>query len=244
MFQKSWKIKIKAFLPLFLSSFHFYAQQNFFNVPSSDITEKNKVFLQQQVNLFPTNLSSNTTFCYGLGKNYEIGLNALGFTYDEPSKSFVKNDENEIPVFPSLGMNFQKEITTHKNYSLSLGGQVAFPKQIVNYEYYAYLNNKFTFKKVKWVGGIYYGNKNYFGSSPLFTSDIKQLGLQLGLELEVIDERLFLQIDFISGRTPMSNLISGAAFKVNNHFILSSGYQLANSPNNSSNGIIFEVTFL
>jgi hypothetical protein len=51
------------------------AQQNLFNVPSTDITQKGQWFFQQQFNFLTASLgSSNTTLDYGLGHPLEIGL--------------------------------------------------------------------------------------------------------------------------------------------------------------------------
>jgi hypothetical protein len=73
---------MKKVLTLLLISFAGYSQQNFFNVPSSDITKAKHVFFQQQLNFICSGFQSSTTFCYGLGKNYEIGFNVIGVTVD------------------------------------------------------------------------------------------------------------------------------------------------------------------
>jgi hypothetical protein len=52
-----------------------WAQQNLFNVPSAEITEKNKFFFQQQFNIDSNAGDSNTTVDYGLGNNWEVGIN-------------------------------------------------------------------------------------------------------------------------------------------------------------------------
>lgn len=51
-----------------------HAQQNFFNVVSSDITEKNKLFFQQQINMTKDELQSNTTMSRGLGIILKSGV--------------------------------------------------------------------------------------------------------------------------------------------------------------------------
>ena len=51
-----------------------WSQQNLFNVPSGTITRKGEVFLQEQLNLGRFG-ESNTTIDYGLGNNWEVGLN-------------------------------------------------------------------------------------------------------------------------------------------------------------------------
>ena len=221
-----------------------FAQQNFFNVPSSDITEKNRIFFQHQMNLFPKNIASNTTLCYGLGKKYEIGLNILGVTYDYDTKKLISNSNNEQIVFPSAGINMQKQVLEFKKYSLAIGGQIEFPSKPVEFEYYVYLNTRYELKKIKFVAGFYIGNNNYFGNETRFSSDLQNIGIQLGTEYEIIDDKLFFQADFISGRTAISNLIFGGAYKFTKHLIFSSGFQIPNTKNTSSNGLIFEFTYI
>ncbi|MCX8491900.1 MAG: hypothetical protein ORN54_12630 [Cyclobacteriaceae bacterium] len=227
-----------------LTGLEVFAQQNFFNVPSSDITENNRIFYQQQMNLFPKNIASNTTLCYGLGKKYEIGLNILGVTYDYDTKKLISNSNNEQTIFPSVGINMQKQVLEFKKYSLAIGGQIAFPKKPEEFEYYIYLNNRYELKKIKFVAGFYVGNNNYFGNETRFSSDLQNIGIQLGTEYEIINDKLFLQADFISGRTSVSNLIFGSAYKFTKHLILSSGFQIPNTKNTSSNGLIFEFTYI
>jgi hypothetical protein len=53
-----------------------FAQQNLFNVPSSEITQPGKVFVQQQFNFGGVG-TSNTTIDYGLGNNLEVGINVF-----------------------------------------------------------------------------------------------------------------------------------------------------------------------
>lgn len=225
-----------------LISVKLFAQQNFFNVPSSDITKKNKIFMQQQMNLFRENISSNSTFCYGLGKNYEIGLNILGVTYNYSQKKLVSNFKNEQPVYPSLGINIQKQIVEFRKYSLALGGQLLFTFN--DFEYYTYLNNKIKLNRTTLVAGLYFGNNNYFGNEARFINGLGDIGLQCGLEYQVIRDKLFFQTDFISGNTPSSNLIVGGAYKFTKKFIISMGYQIPNNKNVSSSGLIFELTFI
>jgi len=71
------------------------AQQNFINVPSSEVTIKNKYFFQQQIN-FNDLIQSNTTLDYGLGKGYEIGLNILGINFDQNRKIIFQNNTSDI----------------------------------------------------------------------------------------------------------------------------------------------------
>jgi hypothetical protein len=221
-----------------------FSQQNFFNVPSSDITPKNQIFFQQQFNVLPNFFSSNTTFCYGLGKNSEIGLNVFGLTYAYNSKKMGSIGHNQQSVFPSIGINMQKQLLGYKKYSLFLGAQTGFLTKPVDFEYYVFLNNRLVLEKFKWVVGLYVGNNNYLGIKTGNSIDLQDLGIQLGAEYRIIEDKLFLQVDYISGQSSFSNLILGGGYKFTKHWVLSSGFQIPNTKITSSYGLIFELTYL
>ncbi len=233
-----------SFLGLFLFTTYAFPQQNFFNVPSSDITQKHHLFAQQQLNVYNPSIVSNSTVCYGLGNKSEIGLNIVGVTYDKKQENFISNSANEQPVFPSLGFNAQKEIVELNSYHLALGGQLLFPKPLRDLEWYFYVNNKFEFKHIKLIAGLFTGNNNYFSPETKLSPNFKLIGLQFGIEYEIIADKLYLQSDFITGRTELSNLIVGCAYKLTKKLIISSGYQIPNNNNTSLNGLIVELTYI
>ena len=106
---------------LFLLFYQARSQQNFFNVPSSEITAPKKMFFQQQVNLFTNGLQSNTTFSYGLGHNYEIGLNLLDITYINHHLLF---QDHHKPFTPLATLNFQKKFQLSDAFGFSMGTQI------------------------------------------------------------------------------------------------------------------------
>ena len=229
---------------LFFVSLGVFGQQNFFNVPSSDITEPNKAFFQQQFNLFSGSFVSNSTFCYGMGNEWELGLNFLGLTYDTQKDIFVSSKAKEIPVFPSFGLNAQKQLWQHESYSLSVGGQACLAQNLNRVEVYGYLNQKWTRDRWKGILGIFAGNNPYFGKETRFIKDLRSLGFQLGVEYQIVPEKVYLQGDFMSGETPLSNTILGLAYRFVPHWFVSSGYQLPNRRKTSAQGLIFELTWV
>jgi hypothetical protein len=220
------------------------AQQNFFNVPSSEITEPNKVFLQQQLNLFTNSCVSNTTFCYGIGHEAEVGVNLLGVTYDNQKQSLINSPEGDQPVFPSFGINAQKQIEISEGYQISVGGQLLFPRQPRDAEFYGYLNNRLHIDKLKLIAGLFVGNNYYFDSETRFNDQNKWVGVQCGVEYELIEDRLYFQSDYITGRTALSNLIVGGAYKMLPQLILSAGYQFPNYSVTSTKGLVVELTYV
>jgi len=63
---------------LAMNSLPALAQQNLFNIPSGDITPKNKIFYQHQFNVYPKKFESKAHFVYGLGGGWDAGLNLVG----------------------------------------------------------------------------------------------------------------------------------------------------------------------
>jgi len=220
-----------------------FGQQNFFNVPSSEITEKRKVFFQQQFNLLAQQTVSNSTFCYGLTENTEIGFNFLGITYLNNKHRFAESLMDETPSFPTAGMNAQTQFPVSPSYKIGLGGQylrhVSSPMQ----EWYLYVNNRLIVNDYKLICGLFLGNNNYFGEGKRLGELSHDVGIQMGIEANLWRDKLLFQADYITGKTALSNLIIGGAYKINTHWILSSGYQIANS-SYSVNGLVLEITFV
>ncbi len=237
-------VKLILYCGLIFVCTHVYGQQNYFNVPSSEVTAKNKVFFQQQVNFFPSLVVSNSTFCYGLGKKSEIGLNLFGVTYDYNLQKFLHNEPGEQTVYPTFGVNGLKQLYQYKNYALSVGGELLSTLDFTQLEYYLYVNNKFNFKKVEFVIGLNFGNDNYFGKDNNSFNNDYNVGIQFGLEYQIIKEKLLFQTDFVSGAGPFSNFIIGGAYYLNKKLILSLGYQFPNDRYYSANCIVFELTFI
>ena len=103
-----------------------FGQQNLFNVPSSDITEPGEIFYQQQINVLPDLLQFNSTMCYGLGRNFEIGFNIIGLNVNTKSSSpfIISNgDIHNPPVYPFYTLNLQKAIVLNRTLRVAVGTQ-------------------------------------------------------------------------------------------------------------------------
>ena len=149
-------------------------QQNLVNVPASEATEKNKIFFQQQIN-FNELIQSNTTFDYGLGKGFEIGVNILGLNFSEKRESFLNNDSNDVdPYNPLLLINGLKQFEINKNIIIAGGGQLG-----LNFDFnerssqagLLYTNVLFKhllIKDSRIVLGTYYNSMHYGGHGNRF----------------------------------------------------------------------------
>lgn len=117
-------MKINFIVLLFLKSLALFAQQNFINVPSSEVTKQHQLFFQQQLN-FNELIQSNTTIDYGLGKGFEIGTNVLGLNFSDKNKSFIQNDTNDKdPYNPLVMINGLKQFEISEYIYIALGSQM------------------------------------------------------------------------------------------------------------------------
>lgn len=223
-----------------------YAQQNFFNVPSSDITAPKKLFFQQQVNLYREGVQSNTTFSYGLGKNCEIGFNALGAIYEPRNKYLIhKNGKLYAPL---MAVNFQKKFELSKLTAISIGSHL-FVNSIGKTGMFIYINNAYYISKTKTkiVAGLYHTSDEYYGDESrnyIDNPDLKTMGFQAGIEQNIWKEKILFQSDFISGYHAMGQFVTGAAYCLNKNWVASAGYQIPAFNSHAIRAMVFEITYI
>lgn len=243
------KILLSATLVFALARISF-AQQNFFNVPSSDITPKAKLFYQQQVNFSSKNLVSNTTLNMGLGHNYEIGLNINGILFEQYNHFSIS--DSLTPYTPFLCLNGQKRLDLHKHLSLAIGNQLGITPQNHHLADYTFINTVYTNEKygLKIVPGLYYISDGFVGAETRngiakdTHSLASKIGLQAGVEKDIWKDRLFVQGDFISGQHALGEAVVGAAYFISKRWVISGGYQIPTFKSRSERSIVFEMTFV
>lgn len=242
------KINLLLFVLLFFGMFESSGQQNFFNVPSSDITTERKIFFQQQFNINRDLDQSNTTLCYGLGANSEIGLNFIGLDFNPKfhREFFLTNgNKNEPPVYPVFLVNGQKLFELSKIFKVALGVQGGLSDKL-HFCSYSYLNLKSEFARLhtKVITGLYFGNKNYLGIGEA-NALIKELpvGVQTGIEQTIVREKLLFIAENISGSHTLGESTVGFAFYVTGHWIISCGYQFPNPKSLAARAEVFEITY-
>jgi hypothetical protein len=217
------------------------AQQNLFNVPSSEITRPNKVFVQQQFNLNNI-IQANTTFDYGLKKNMEIGLNLIGVDYAETNKKFFNNDSADIDPFnPLLLANFQKLYVLHERFKIAIGSQNGGNFTIANrpeFATFSYLNSisYFLHEIIRTNFGLYACNKHYAGKG-------NKVGLMFGSEIKIFSGKLHFVGDCIAGNNAVSTAVLGFVFYPTKNLPISMGWQIPLNPHNKF-ALIVEVTFI
>ena len=94
------------------------AQQNLFNVPVPAVAAEDKIFFQEQLNVGSVG-SSNTTFDYGLGNNFEIGLNVFNVGLYPAVTPPMPGDAGRNGVL----INMQKVFEPNESFDIGIGTQ-------------------------------------------------------------------------------------------------------------------------
>ncbi len=216
-------------------------QQNFFNVPSFEITAKKKFFVQEQLNLNQI-FQSNLTVDYGLGNNFQIGFNLLGVNFADTKIKFPFNQPTDKDIFePLLLANAQKTFELSKYFNLSIGINQGInidgATEITKYAQFDYVlaGSKFWDDNIVLVYGVYYGNDQYFLKSAA-------LGMMAGADINLYKNKIHFVGDWISGSTPASVAVLGFSYFVTPSFPISFGWQIPNTAQNSS-AVVLEFTW-
>ncbi|MDI1234236.1 MAG: hypothetical protein PSX81_08140 [bacterium] len=226
---------------LFLTIFGLQAQQNFINVPSSEVTKQGKFFLQQQIN-FNGIIQANSTIDYGFGKGFEAGFNILGLNYNEKAKSFFNNDTNfKDPYNPLIAFNALKQFKLSDNSNICIGGQLGanFRNGVKTREAgIAYLNfsRKDLFgENSQLVFGLYYNSRHYGGQG-------NRLGIWSGLQVP-ITKKIYGVVESIIGSNAISYTTIAGMYFAKKSLPLTLGLQIPNASRNAYS-IVFEITYI
>lgn len=243
---RDWRVGLallSAFVSVLVAGSETSAQQNLFNVPSADVTAPNKVFFQQQFNIAPRLGQSSTTLDYGLGKNWEVGVNLLDvelWNRDDDYASYLQQ------VTPAILGNVQKRVEIINDvWGLGVGTQVGFgPNRDGSgnpFEQFAWGVNSVQLPGHSQLGryflGGYYANEAYGGSGD-------HTGLLLGAEIPLIENVCVLQADCISANRSISAIVTGAVFFLPSGWQLSTGIQTPTFRSDVPVAAVLEFTHL
>lgn len=217
---------------------HANAQQTYFNVPSSDIVGQHQVAVQQQVNISES-LHSTTTFNYGLGREWEIGLNVYNLDYQPGERRFTRNDSTlEMPYGPLLLLNTQKAFDITKNLEVAIGAQggmnlTTSRPQWVGY-LYTHLAGSLRDEHYNWSLGAYTANPRYTGEGP-------RAGFQAGFDAGIFYQKVHVLGDWISGSHDLGQLVLGAEVYLGKHLPLAIGWQRTNR--DGAQALVIQLTY-
>ncbi len=210
-------------------------------MPFAEVTKKNKLSFQQQININEI-IQSNFTLDFGLGKGFEIGVNILGLNFSDKQKLFLNNYTIDTDPYNPLLM-----LAALKYFKLSENMDIACVTEVgLNYNDnkktkeagLAYLN--FQIKNLlgeesNIVLGSYYNSLHYGGKE-------NRVGGWLGLEVP-IHKKLHLMAESIIGNNAICYTSLGVIYYPLKHLPLTFGFQIPNTKNNSYS-FVFELTFV
>ncbi len=237
--------KFCFFLAIFLSwgTYQVYAQQNLFNIPSATITPKKGFFYQHQLNIYEaSNFASKHHLVYGLGRNWEVGLNIvnIGITPRRQGTWFPTNTTNNAePMGPMAMLTAQKQFDFGHHWQLNIGTQIGSniftgdlgSRHIGSFSY-AMASYK-TNKHWHFMAGPYVSDETFMGKG-------SNVGMVAGVEIPLNEKWIFMG-DFVSGNTKNSVSVIGFTYNVTKKFQICLGGLVPNPNSKEKYGVVAEI---
>jgi hypothetical protein len=215
------------------------AQRNLIDVPSSEIVEEQKLFLQGQATFSLGKLGTSAIVTYGLGNDLEVGATFHQFVFKK-SRGIEINQEHPEQN-PDFLINAQKGFALTDYLRLGLGTRSGINAAKANEDLifvnFDYLNGQFTIgeSEHKLVVGTYYANTAYAGEGTKF-------GVMAGADIVLVKERLHLISDFISGTSALSVINTGLQISVGKEWQLTFGGQFPTPGSGNSSAAVLQIS--
>lgn len=205
-----------------------YAQQTLFNVPSADVTEKGKMFVQHETQ-FSNKFFVNTEYnAFGIGKNTEIDITLGGVGTDNVANELLGvGFKSFIPLNKELYKKYETKLTYGTLIQTSLRGDG------VGSWAYSHLSVRVPKLKTRISAGANVLTTTFAGRDVF--------GFIGGIE-QPITKRFGLQMDWFSGKHANGFLIPGFYLVGPKDVTLWAGYQIHNNKANGDNGFVLEVS--
>ena len=216
------------------------AQLTVFNVSSSEISKSGKISVQQQFEIEDV-VESSTTLTYGLGRNWEAGVNLINLDYNFNSRHIEVNDTAMTrPFAPLLLVNSQKLFELNDMFSIGIGGVAgtnltAHQKRFVYYGYSNLVASLGSEQQYQLAAGPYLSNHRYLGEGPVY-------GFQAAVDAGVWHDKFHLLADWISGNHQKGKLSLGVEVFLAKRVPLSVGWQRSNE--DGSQAAVVQITLL
>jgi len=193
------------------------AQQTIFNVPSPDVLEGGKVYLELDASLRPYEPRFSSfvpRVVVGLGHHIEGGFNLTGNIQPAPDLT---------TLVPTLKWKFYDNPQT--GWSFVAGDDVFFPLRQGSYDIgnYAYVELIRTFKN-----GLRVGLGGYDFTADVVAPNANRAGGQFTFELPITSRATFAA-DWFTGKHQSGFLSVGPIFKPNPKLTLYTSYSIGNS---------------
>jgi hypothetical protein len=197
------------------------AQQTVFNVPTTDVLAKGKVYVELDISAKPNDTAALQHFSsfvprlvVGVGHRVEVGLNLLGNVQPGPDMTTL-----------APAIKWQIYNGGDNGWALVVGDNLFFPVRHKTYDAgtYAYTMVQKSFKP-----GTRLGFGSYFYSKNVVAPNANRAGGQFTFE-QPVTKKLNLNADWFTGRMANGYLTLGAACKLTNKLTGVAAYSLGNS---------------
>lgn len=224
-----------SFVALTAPAIFAHGQQTVFNVPTADVLDKGKVYVELDA-AFKLNdqdaLRRFSSFVprvvVGTGGNLEIGLNITGN---------IQPGADSTTLVPTVKWRFYQN---EKNKVSLLGGTnfyIPVRKKSYNFGSYSYVAVAKTINKTRLTGGGYVASKNVFAPGAV------RGGGQLAVE-QTINEKVTLAADWFTGRHASGYLTPGVIYKPHPKVTTYWSYSIGNADARRGNHFfLFEVGY-
>lgn len=214
-----------------MASLELHAQQTVFNVPTTDVLDTGKVYVELDISVKPNNSDALNRFSsfvprlvVGAGSRVEVSLNILGNIQPGPDATTLA---------PAVKW---KVYDGGKNgWAIAVGDNVFIPVRNKSYDVgtYAYTMVQKSFETRTRVGfGGYYFSKN------VVSPNANRAGGQFTLEQPVTD-KFGLGADWFTGKHANGLFTSGGYYKLNKQLTGYAAYSVANADATSGNHFFY-----
>jgi hypothetical protein len=202
------------------------AQQTVFNVPTTDVLDKGKVYFELDISAKPNDSTAVNRFSsfvprlvVGAGGKVEVGVNILGNVEPGPDSTTI-----------SPTMKWKVYDGGDNGWAVVLGDNLYFPVRNKSYNAgtYVYAMSQKTFKTKTRVG---FGS--YFFSKNVVAANANRAGGQFTLE-QPLNRKVTLAADWFTGRNGAGYFTPGVVFKVGPKITGYASYSIGNQ--NASRG--------
>lgn len=211
------------------------AQQTIFNVPTTDVLDKGKVYAELDVS-FKTNdqeaLRKFSSFVprvvIGAGSNVEVGLNVTGN---------IQPGTDSTTLVPTAKWRFYQN--EKKDFALMAGNNFYIPvrNRAYNFGSYTYLAGSKTINKTRITAGGYVASKNVFSPNAV------RGGGQFGIE-QTLNSKFSMAADWITGKHAAGYFSPGLIYKPHPKVTTYWSYSIGNADAAKGNHyFLFEVGY-
>ena len=227
------KILVPAIFPILACVA--YSQQTIFNVPTTDVLDKGKVYFELDAAFKVNNDDALRKFSsfvprvvVGAGGNVEVGLNLTGN---------IQPGTDSTTLVPTVKWKFYQN--EKKDFALIAGNNFYIPVRNRSYNFgtYTYVAGSKTINKTRLTAGGYITSKN------VFAPNAARGGGQFGIE-QTINDRFSLAADWITGRHASGYFTPGVIYKPHAKVTTYLTYSIGNADAAKGNHFfLFEVGY-